>query len=81
MAFWEDQIPSLVDPSKKFPRKDYLGLIDYHATLSNQQSAATLKVVQALAKVVANQSAELTLLREDVAALSKKLDTQTPGGL
>lgn len=81
MAFWEDQIPSLVDPSKKFPRKDYLGLIDYHATLSNQQSAATLKVVQALAKVVANQSAELTLLREDVGALSKKLDTQTPGGL
>lgn len=81
MAFWEDQIPSLVDPSKKFARKEYLGLIDYHATHSNTQSAATLKVVQALAKVVANQSAELTLLREDVGALSKKIDTMTPGGL
>lgn len=81
MAFWDDQIPSLVDPSKKFPRKDYFGLIDYHATLSNQQSAATLKIVQALAKVVADQSAELTYLREDVAALSKKLDTKTNGGL
>lgn len=77
MAFWEEQIPSLVDPNKKFSRKDYLGLIDYHATLSNQQSAATLQAVQALTKVVAAQSAELTLLREDVAALTADRSTPT----
>lgn len=79
MAFWEEEIPSLVDPSKKFRRMDYIGLTDYHATLANQQSAATLKVVQALAKVVAAQSDELALLREDVVALSKKLDNH--GGI
>ena len=81
MTFWDEQVPSLVDPSKKFLRKDYLGLTDYHATLANHQSAATLKIVQALAKVVADQSAELTYLREDVAALSEKLDPKTTGGL
>lgn len=81
MAFWDDQVPSLVDPNKKFPRKDYISLIDYHATLSNQQSAATLRAVEALTKVVAAQSSELTLLREDVTALSKALEDKTTGGI
>lgn len=70
MAFWDERVPSLVDPKKKFSRREYFSLIDYHATLANQQSAATLQAVQALTKVVAAQSAELTLLREDVAALT-----------
>lgn len=62
MAFWEDQVPSLVDPKKKFPRKDYIGLIDYHATLANLQSKKTLdKAEQVLA--------EMRLIREDIAGL------------
>lgn len=80
MAFWEEQIPSLVDPNKTFPRKDYLGLIDYHSAHANQQSAATLQAIQALTKVVAAQSAELTLLREDVAALTADPTDETDGG-
>lgn len=76
MAFWDDQIPSLVDPNKKFPRKDYISLIDYHATLANLQSKKTLdKVEQALA--------EMRLLREDIAGLVQiTLDDnkETPNG-
>lgn len=66
MAFWDEQVPSLVDPKKSFPRRDYISLIDYHATLANIQSAKTLaKVDQSLA--------ELRLLREDVAGLVNQL--------
>lgn len=64
MAFWEAQIPSLVDPAKKFPRKDYLSLIDYHSTLANLQSKKTLEKVEALYD-------ETLLLREDVAGMIK----------
>lgn len=80
MGFWDDQVPSLVDPSKKFPRKDYLSLIDYHATHSNQQSAQTLKVVNGLVKMVEAQNKELTLLREDVTALAQAIANRTTGG-
>lgn len=80
MAFWDEQVPSLVDPKKKFSRREYLSLMDYHATLANQQSAATLKLVQELARVVEAQSAELTLLREDVATLTNPTNDQPTGG-
>ena len=80
MAFWDDQVPSLVDPNKKFLRKDYIGLIDYHATLSNQQSAQTLRVVNGLVKMVEAQKNELTLLREDVIALAQAVANRTTGG-
>lgn len=80
MAFWDEQVPSLVDPKKKFSRREYLSLMDYHATLANQQSAATLKLVQELTRVVEAQSAELALLREDVAALSNPTNDQPTGG-
>lgn len=80
MAFWDDQIPSLVDPKKKFPRKDYLGLIDYHSTHANQQSAQTLQVVNGLIKLVEAQNRELTLLREDVNALAQAVVNRTTGG-
>lgn len=56
--FWEAQVKSLVDPSKSFPRKDYIPLIDYHATLSNLQTKKLL--------------AETALVREDLAALADK---------
>lgn len=86
MTFWNEKVPSLVDPTKEFPRKDYLSLTDYHAAKANAQSEAALKVVEALATVAAAQSAELTLLREDVAALTNALTPkadptdETPGG-
>lgn len=81
MAFWDEKVPSLVDPKKSFSRREYFSLLDYHATLANQQSAATLKAVQALAKVVAAQNAELTLLREDVIALGKTPTNRPDGGI
>lgn len=58
--FWNEQVPSLVDPSKKFPRRDFLQLTDYHATLANIQSKQVL--------------AEMALLREDQARLAAQND-------
>lgn len=80
MAFWDEQVPSLVDPKKKFSRREYFSLMDYHATLANQQSAQTLKAVNGLAKLVEAQNKELTLLREDVTALTQAVVNQTTGG-
>lgn len=58
--FWNEQVPSLVDPSKKFPRRDFLQLTDYHATLANIQSKQAL--------------AEMALLREDQARVAEQND-------
>lgn len=63
MAFWDMKISSLIEPSKQFPRKDFIQLIDYHATLANQQSK---KAADASDRVLA----EMRLLREDIAALT-----------
>lgn len=71
MAFWDDQVPSLVDPKKKFPRKDYLNLIDYHATYANQQSAATLAIARSLVGIVEAQTTEIRKLRADVSNLTQ----------
>lgn len=64
MAFWDDQVPSMVDPKKKFARKDYLSLIDYHATFANIQSKKTLDMVTQTLD-------ELRLVREDLAGLAR----------
>lgn len=77
MAFWDEQVPSLVDPTKKFPRKDYLPLTDYHAAKANMQSEATLAAVRGLVRIVEAQNSEVRLLREDVASLT---DLITNGG-
>lgn len=58
--FWNEQVPSLVDPSKHFPRRDFLQLTDYHATLANIQSRQAL--------------AELALMREDNARMADLLE-------
>lgn len=72
MAFWEEQVPSLVTPEKKFRRKDYLGLIDYHATLSNIQSKKTLEKTEAAL-------AEMRLVREDIQALASAILNRPEG--
>lgn len=66
MSFWEDQVPSLVSPEKKFKRKEYLELIDYHATLANLQSKKTLdRMEQVLG--------EMKLVREDIQGLANAI--------
>lgn len=60
MQFWNEMVTSLVDKGKKFARKDYISLIDYHATHANEQSKQALE--------------EARLIREDQARLDAKLD-------
>lgn len=72
MAFWTDKIPSLLTPEKKFARQDFLQLIDYHATLANQQSKANLEMTTAVLN-------EMKLLREDVGGLTKALSNLKGG--
>ena len=72
MGFWDDQVPSMIDPSKKFARKDYISLIDYHATLANTQSAANLKKQEACL-------AETKLLRDDIARLATLIADKLKG--
>lgn len=61
MQFWSEVIPSLVDRTKKFARRDFIQLIDFHATKANEQSKQALD--------------EAKLIREDQARLDAKLDT------
>lgn len=69
MAFWEEQVASMVNPKVSFTRKEYIRLIDLHATKADVQSEQNL----AMTKQV---MAELKLMREDIQmladALSKK---------
>lgn len=80
MTFWDEQVPSLVDPKKKFPRHVYFQLIDYHATLANQQSAQLLTLVRGLTNLVSKQNDEITLLREDVSTLTQTVNNRPSGG-
>lgn len=61
--FWDEQVPSLVDPRKKFPRRDLIQLTDYHATLANLQSKKILD--------------EMKLVREDLAGLAELIVAAT----
>lgn len=70
MDFWKEQVPSLVDPNKKFARQDYLNLIDYHATLANIQSAATLKKNEQILEKNVQILDEMKLMRDDIAGLA-----------
>lgn len=63
MAFWDDQVPSMVKPEKKFARKEYIRLIDYHATLANAQSLKTLEQTKQCLE-------EMKLIREDIQSLA-----------
>ena len=72
MAFWDMKIASLVTPNKQFARKDFIQLIDYHATLANQQSK---KAADATDQVLA----EMRLLREDIAELTKAIANREAG--
>ena len=72
MQFWETKIASLVTPNKKFPRKDFIQLIDYHATLANQQSKKAADTSDQLL-------AEIRLLREDIGALAKAIAQREEG--
>lgn len=72
MGFWDEQVPSMVDPKKKFTRKEYFSLIDYHATLANVQSAATLKKQQDCLD-------EMKLLRDDMANLATIITNKLKG--
>lgn len=79
MGFWDDQVPSLVDPNKKFPRAQYFQLIDYHATLANMQSKQTLdEIKKATAQNVAVLD-EMRLVREDIQSLAKAILTDKKG--
>ncbi|QAU06247.1 lysin A [Gordonia phage Rickmore] len=64
MAFWEEMLGSLVTPGKKFRRKDFIQLIDYHATHANEQSKRAADNSDKMIK-------EMTLLREDIANLTR----------
>lgn len=66
MAFWDEQLPSLVDPAKKFPRKDFFQLIDFHATMANLQAK---KILEQNLQVLS----EMTLLREDMRSLAQAI--------
>lgn len=66
MGFWDEQLPSIVNPSKKFKRSDYLQLTDYHATLANVQSAENLKQTKQMLD-------EIRLLREDMVNLANAI--------
>ena len=72
MAYWDMKIASLVTPNKQFARKDFIQLIDYHATLANQQSK---KAADATDQVLA----EMRLLREDIAELTKAIANREAG--
>ncbi|UVK59293.1 lysin A [Gordonia phage Pherobrine] len=72
MQFWETKIKSLVTPDKSFPRKDFLQLIDYHATMANEQSKATK---DSNAEILA----ELRLLREDIGGLARAIANKEAG--
>lgn len=61
--FWDEQVPSLVDPRKKFARRDLIQLTDYHATLANLQSKKALD--------------EMKLVREDLAGLAELIVAAT----
>lgn len=73
MAFWDDQVPSLADPSKKFPRAMYLQLTDYHATMANLQSK---KILEQIVQVLA----EMKLVREDMQSLAQAIVDSTKKG-
>lgn len=72
MSFWETKISSLVTPNKSFPRKDFIQLIDYHATLANQQSK---KAADSTDKLLD----EMRLLREDIGALANAIANKEAG--
>lgn len=72
MSFWETKISSLVTPNKSFPRKDFIQLIDYHATLANQQSK---KAADSTDKLLS----EMRLLREDIGALAQAISNKEAG--
>ena len=73
MGFWDDQVPSMVDPAKKFARKDFFQLIDYHAALANIQSKQILEQNKAVL-------AEMKLVREDVSSLAQAIVDATKKG-
>lgn len=70
MGFWDEQLPSLVDPNKKFPRKDFLQLIDFHATMANTQSNRVLVELRQTIQQNENVLAEMRLVREDIQSLA-----------
>ncbi|QJD49587.1 endolysin [Gordonia phage Secretariat] len=72
MQFWDTKIASLVTPGKSFARKDFIQLIDYHATLADQQSKASVEA----SKQVLD---EMRLLREDIAALARAIAGKEAG--
>lgn len=72
MGFWDEQVPSMIDPKKKFTRREYFSLIDYHATLANVQSAATLQKQQ-------DCLAEMKLIRDDIARLATLVTDKVKG--
>ena len=79
MEFWNEQIPSLLDPKKKFPRRDFLPLIDYHAALANIQSKATLDEMKLVKADNQRILSEMKLLREDLAGLATLITTNAKG--
>jgi hypothetical protein len=70
MGFWDEQVPSLVNPNVKFTRTQYFGLIDYHATLANIQSKKTLDKAVELFEKNTQILDEMRLMREDIAGLT-----------
>lgn len=80
MAFWDDQIPSLVDPAKKFARKDFIQLIDLHATMANLQSKQILEQNKQIVEQNKQVLAEMKLVQEDVSSLAQAIVASTKKG-
>ena len=80
MAFWDDQVPSMVDPAKKFARKDFFQLIDYHAALANIQSKQILEQNKQIVEQNKQVLAEMKLVQEDVSSLAQAIVASTRKG-
>lgn len=70
MAFWDEQVPSILSPEKSFQRKEYIQLIDLHACLANLQSKQTLDQMKLVRDDNAKILNEMQLMRDDISELA-----------
>lgn len=70
MAFWDDQVKSLVDPNVSYPRHVFLQNIDLHSFYANVQSKKILEEMKTVRDENRQILTEMRLVREDLSGLS-----------
>ncbi|ADD81010.1 endolysin [Rhodococcus phage ReqiPoco6] len=70
MAFWDDQVKSLVDPNVSYPRHVFLQNIDMHAFFANMQSKKTLEELKLVRDDNQRILSEMQLMRDDISELA-----------